>query len=170
MRLREPLLVPFSLIAAGIALAHWSPFPLQHAVLATGALALLAVIAWRRRTRWLTFLCMVPALIFAGIALAISQPRAAPPALSVPDNMLAIFEGCVVDPALLAADRERFTAELAPGARAQVALYPRMSEDHFPDLPYGTLVEFLGKVRRTHNYRDPGALTSCIFWRGSIYS
>ena len=162
MRLREPLLLPFASLAAGIAIARFVRFPLQPVLQAAGALVLLAVIAWSGRTRWLTFLCALLALLFAGIALAVSRPPVVPPALSVPDNTPAIFEGCVVDPALLSVDRERFTVELAPGARAQVSLFAREGEN-FPDLPYGTRVEFLGKVRRTHNYRDPGAFDVVYF-------
>lgn len=88
------------------------------------------------------------------------------------DNIPAIFEGCVVDPALTATDRERFTLELAPGARAQVSLASR--DGRFPALPYGTHLEFQGKVRQTHNYNDPGAFDNVqylarrhIFWNAA---
>ena len=47
------------------------------------------------------------------------------PTLSVPDNTPAIFEGCVIDPALVAADRERFTVELAPGRGRRFRSSPR---------------------------------------------
>jgi competence protein ComEC len=67
----------------------------------------------------------------------------------------AIFDGCVVEPSILAIDRERFTVELAPGARAQVSLSAKPDES-FPELPYGTLVEFQAKVRHPHNYNNPG--------------
>ena len=88
--------------------------------------------------------------------LVISRAPVPPRLLSVPDNSLAIFDGCVVDPALVGADRERFGIELAPGARAQVSLYAKPG-DSFPALPYGTLVEFQGKARTPHNYGNPGA-------------
>jgi competence protein ComEC len=173
VRLREPLLLPFASVAAGITLARYAPFPLRPVLLAAAALALLAAAAWAARCRWLTLVCTLTALVFGGIALAVSRPAELPPGLSVPDNTPAIFEGCVVDPALLAADRERFTIELAPGARAQVSLFAREGE-HFPDLPYGTRVEFPGKVRRTHNYRDPGVFDVVnflarqhIFWNAT---
>ena len=112
-------------------------------------------------------------MVFAGIALVAARPPTAPPVLSVPDNAPAILEGCVVNPALVAADRERFTLELAPGARAQVSLSAKPNEE-FPNLPYGTRVEFLGKVRRPHNYNNPGAFDAVhffarqkIFWNAS---
>ncbi len=88
--------------------------------------------------------------------------------------MPAIFEGCVVDPALVAADRERFTVELAPHARAQVSLFlhPTLSNPNpaFPELPYGSRIEFQGKVRRPHNYNDPGSFDDVHFLaRQQIY-
>lgn len=90
------------------------------------------------------------------MALVITHPAPPPRLLSVPDNTPAIFDGCVVDPALAGADRERFGIELAPHARAQVSLYARPGEQ-FPALPYGTLVEFEGKARTPHNFGNPGA-------------
>ena len=95
-------------------------------------------------------------MIFAGMVLVIARPPLAPPALSVPDSAAAIFQGCVVDPALVAADREQFGIELAPGARAQVSLFAKPNEP-YPALPYGTIVELQAKARRPHNYANPGA-------------
>ena len=90
------------------------------------------------------------------MALVAGHPAVPPRVLSVPDNSTAIFQGCVVDPALLAVDRERFGIELAPGARAQVSLYAKPDES-FPALPYGTIVELQGKARTPHNYANPGS-------------
>src|SRR5206468_3513534 len=101
-----------------------------------------------------------------------------PPSLSIPDNIPAILEGCVVDPALVAADRERFVLELAPGARAQVSLFEKTglakAGSTFPTLPYGTRLEFQGKVRRPHNFNNPGSFDAVhylarqqIYWNAS---
>jgi competence protein ComEC len=135
-------------------------------------MALLALIGYfaREETRApgrIAFVAGLGTLVFAGIAIVAARPARAPPKLSVRDNVPAIFEGCVVDPALVAADRERFTIELAPRARAQVSL---SSRGLFPDLPYGTHLEFQGKVRRTHNYNDPGTFDSVHYLaRQQIY-
>jgi competence protein ComEC len=118
------------------------------------------------------------ALVFGGIALPGARPVHPTPSLTVRDNIPAIFEGCVVDPALVAADREHFTVELAPHARAQVTLSLRPSASNpnpaFPDLPYGSRIEFQGKVRRPHNYNDPGTFDAVhylarqdIYWTAS---
>jgi competence protein ComEC len=135
-------------------------------------MAILALIAFLVRSRRLAFITTLGGLIFAGMALLGAHPVHPPPGLTVPDNTPAIFEGCVVDPALVAADREHFTIELAPRARAQVSLSLRASNPAaaFPDLPYGTHVEFEGKVRQAHNYNDPGSFDAVHFLaRQQIY-
>ncbi len=132
------------------------------------ACSLLAIPALRNG-RVAFWLAVFSALVFAGIALVARRPSSVPPGLSVTDNIPAVFEGCVVDPALVAIDREHFTVELAPGARAQVSLFAKPDEV-FPELPYGMRVEFTGKVRRPHNYNNPGAFDAVhYFARQQIY-
>lgn len=172
MRFREPFLLPFAAVAAGVTIATLQTFSFGEVALPFLALAFLTVFSHlARSSRWLLHTALLITICFAGIALVAARPVPSPPSLSVPDNVPAIFEGCVVDPALVAADRERFTIELAPHARAQVSLY---SKDEFPDLPYGTHVEFQGKVRSPHNYNDPGTFDSVhylarqqIYWSAS---
>jgi len=175
VRFYEPLLLPFAAIVAGVAIAGRQSIPLYEACAASAAMAALALIGRFAGSRRLAFATCLGALVFAGIAMVaarhMGQAAPAPPKLSVRDNVPAIFEGCVVDPALVAADRERFTVELAPHARAQVSL---SSHTLFPDLPYGTHIEFQGKVRQPHNYNDPGAFDSVhylarrqIYWTAS---
>jgi competence protein ComEC len=177
VRFREPLLLPFVSIAAGVAIASEQKIPLREACMAGAAMALLALLGYFAGSRRLAFFTGLGALIFGGIAIVAARlaylPQA-PPRLSVPDNVPAIFEGCVVDPALVAADRERFTVELAPHARAQVSLSARATPTNptglFPDLPYGTHMEFQGKVRQPHNYNDPGAFDAVHYLaRQQIY-
>jgi competence protein ComEC len=150
-----PLLLPFAFFAAGVAIAGRQSIPLPEACVAAAAMALLALTGSLAASRRLAFAACLGALVFAGTAIVAAHPPHAPPRLSVPDNVPAIFEGCVVDPALVATDREHFTVELAPHARAQVSLSAR--DGVFPGLPYGTHLEFQGKVRQSHNYNDPGA-------------
>ncbi|MEP6714810.1 MAG: ComEC/Rec2 family competence protein [Terriglobia bacterium] len=166
MRLREPLIIPFASVAAGIAMGQTLMLPRLETVYAAAALGILGALAIpRNRALALSAACC--ALVFAGMAL-VRDPVPAP-VLSVPDKVTVILEGCVVDPALTAADRERFTVELAPGARAQVVLFAKNDGD-FPDLPYGTRVEFPGKVRSPHNYNNPGSFDAVHFFaRQRIY-
>lgn len=183
MRFSEPLLLPFASVAVGVAVASSidagnQRFSLAESCIAGGALAVLGLAGYFAGSRRIAHLTCCVALVFAGTAMVAARPPHPPPTLSVPDNAPAIFEGCVADPALLAVDRERFTIELAPGARAQVSLSSRPSAEHpdgfFPDLPYGTHIEFTGKVRQTHNYNDPGAFDNVqylarqhIYWNAS---
>jgi competence protein ComEC len=155
VRLHEPLLPLCAAFAAGIATASYQPISLSEACIAGAAMAALGVVGFVAGARRAGFAAGLGAMVFAGAAAVAAHPRSRAPELSVRDNVPAIFEGCVVDPALTATDRERFTLELAPGARAQVSLSAR--DGVFPVLPYGTHLEFQGKVRRTHNYNDPGA-------------
>jgi competence protein ComEC len=169
VRFQEPLLLPFASIAAGITLDRYLPLPLLHLIFTGTALCLLALLAFLANSRRLAFATTLVALVFAGACLVGAHPASAPPVISVPDNTLAIFSGCVVDPALLAADRERFTIELAHGARAQVSLFAKPGQP-FPALPYGANIEFEGKIRRPHNYNDPGTFDAVHFLaRQQIY-
>ena len=121
MRLREPLLLPFIAFAAGVAGATYWSLPLNQVLYAASACSVLALLA-ARLGRGAMRIATGAALLFLGFALVAAHPPVPPPTLSVPDNIPAILDGCVVDPALIAADRERFTVELAPGARSQVSL------------------------------------------------
>ncbi len=170
MRLREPLILPFACLAAGIVLAEFEPISLRSTLYAGAVCAVLAVVANLVARRGIAArIAAGVAVVFAGLALVVSRPTPLPRVLSVPDNSVAIFEGCVVDPALVGADRERFGLELAPGARAQVSLYAKQG-DTFPSLPYGTVVELQGKARSPHNYANPGSFDYVHYLtRQSIY-
>jgi competence protein ComEC len=179
VRLHEPLLLPFASVAAGVAISSYQPVPFGEACLAGGAMAVLALAAHlSKSSRPIIWAASLGALVFAGSAIVAAHPPRTTPKLNVPDNVPAIFEGCVVDPALVAADREHFTVELAPHARTQVSLSAKATQTNpaglFPDLPYGTHVEFQGKVRRPHNYNDPGTFDAVhylarqqVYWTAS---
>ena len=154
-----------------MAIAEYYSIPPYASLFAGVASALLAWSSFSKG-RVAFWISLVAALAFGGLLVASRRPIRSP-GLSVPDNFPAIYEGCVVDPALLAADRERFVVELAPGARAQVSLFAKPNES-LPSLPYGTRVEFTGKARRPHNYGNPGAFDvehymarQHIFWNMS---
>ncbi len=157
MRFREPLLLPFVCLAAGIILGKYESIPANNALEAAGACIFLALAGNMVARRGLAARSAAgAAVVFLGMSLAVARALPPPRVLSVPDNTLAIFDGCVVDPGLTGGDRERFGVELASGARAAVALYARR-EENFPILPYGTVVEFQGKARTPHNFGNPGA-------------
>jgi len=173
LRFREPLLLPFACVAIGVVIASYNQFFVTESLYAIAALTALAFLATLRCSWQIAYFAAGCAMVFTGIAFVAARPAVPPPVLSVPDSAPAILEGCVIEPALVAADRERFTIELAPGARAQVSLTAKPNQS-FPNLPYGTRIEFLGKVRRPHNYNNPGAFDAVhffarqkIFWNAS---
>lgn len=175
MRIREPLLSPVFLGGTGIALGFFYPIPAASLWLALAGCSILALLAFALRSPRCVLLTASGASLAGGMMLAALHPPAAPPTLSVPDNTPVILQGCVVDPALIATEREKFVLELAPGARAQVSLFSK--DGNFPALPYGTPVEFTGKVRTTHNYRNPGSFDAVhylarqlIYWNISADS
>jgi competence protein ComEC len=146
--------------------------PLTDTLYACIGSALLAIGAARKGPR-AAGVATAAALVFFGCSIVGARPARNPPVLSVPDNVPTILAGCVVDPALVASDREKFTVELAPGARSQVSLFEKPGES-FPRLDYGTQVEFTGKVRTPHNYNNPGSFDNThylarqkIFWTAS---
>ncbi|HWD99927.1 MAG TPA: ComEC/Rec2 family competence protein, partial [Bryobacteraceae bacterium] len=175
MRFREPLLFPAFFAGTGIAFGFLYPLSSTPLLLAFALLAGLAALAFAIHSPQPGRIALSAALFAGGALLPVLRPFPIAPGLSVPDNTPAILQGCVVDPALIATDREKFVLELAPGARAQVSLYSRNLE--FPALPYGTLIEFTGKVRTTHNYRNPGSFDAVhylarqrIYWNISADS
>ncbi|HVV46276.1 MAG TPA: ComEC/Rec2 family competence protein, partial [Bryobacteraceae bacterium] len=157
MRFREPLLLPFACLAAGIVLGKYESIPARGSLLAAAGCVFLALIGSAVARRGVAArVAAGTAVVFLGMALAAGRALPPPPVLSVPDNTLAIFDGCVIDPGLTGGDREHFGIELAPGTRAEVSLYARAGE-RFPTLPYGTAIEFQGKARVPHNFGNPGA-------------
>ena len=86
-----------------------------------------------------------------------------------------IVAGCVVEPTVFAEDRAQFTLELEPGARARV-LMPTDEGDPAPTrLAYGQRIEIEARLRRPHNFNNPGSFDYAaylarrnIFWTASM--
>jgi competence protein ComEC len=152
--LRDPLLAPLAAIAAGILVSRFVPFETRELLTAIAALFFLGILSLRRQSRILAAICCLLALFLAGAFTAVAHRPAPPPELDAEGPV--ILSGCVVEPPVVAGGRERFLLELDPGARAQVTLYVREGEEP-PKLNYGQRVEFDAKVRRPHNFGNPGA-------------
>jgi competence protein ComEC len=114
------------------------------------------------------------ALVFAGALCAVANRMGPAPELDVEGPAPVILSGCVVEPPALFEEREQFVLELDPGARARVNLYLRPGEAP-PPLRYGQRVEIVARVRRPHNFRNPGAFDYVrylarqdIYWTASV--
>ena len=167
------MVLPFAALAGGILLARSFQLSLPEAILPLAGFTALAVVAGLYKAFWAKWVSGLMAVMALGAALWLFHLPDAPPKLSVPDGESVILEGCVVDPGLVAADREKFVMELARNARVQVSLFVREGSD-FPALPYGSKIEFLGKIRSPHNYNNPGSFDFThylarqeIFWNAS---
>lgn len=160
--MREPLLAPLAAVALGILLARAVPFEAKELWLAIAAFAfVLAACLWRKERALGIASCLL-ALLAAGALVTVAHQPPPPPELDTADGAPVILSGCVVEPAILAREREQFTVELAPSARARVNWYVRDGESA-PAFQYGQLVEFPAKTRRPHNYQNPGAFDYAHF-------
>ncbi|MBZ5676680.1 MAG: ComEC/Rec2 family competence protein [Acidobacteriia bacterium] len=169
---REPLVLPLAAFAAGILLNQAAPFSTREAALATLAIAILAFLP---SSPWIKRTTVLLAMFFAG-AFAGAWHRPGPASeIDATSREIVILAGCVVEPTVFGEDRAQFTLELDPGARAQV-LIPSDEGDPPPQsLSYGQRVEIEARVRRPHNFNNPGSFDYAaylarrnIFWTASM--
>ncbi len=154
--MRDPLVAPLAATAIGILISRFVSFEIRELLAAGAGFLLLALLAGWRRSRPLEWVCAMLAMAVAGAFLATLHRPGAPPVLDAAFNETVILSGCVVTPPSLYEGRNQFLLELEPGARARVNLYLREGEAP-PALRYGQKIEIDGRVRRPHNFGNPGA-------------
>jgi len=182
----DPLLLPAIAVALGILLCRLLDLTIVESAWPIAAFLALTLISWFLGERnpppaadppinpLLRKVCLLLAFLFLGsLAESLHRPGPPPEIDSGPREIL-LLEGCVVEPTILSADRERFTLELAPRARARVSLTLRDSETP-QRLDYGQRVEIDARVRRPRNYNNPGAFDYAsylarqdIYWTASM--
>lgn len=147
------------------------PLDLTTSIVASFLLFALAFLAGLRKSRVLLWTCVALGSLFAGPVTAILRAPAPEPELDAASGETVSLSGCIVDPPRLSEDRQQFTLELAPGARARVSLYLKEGEQP-PNLSYGQNVEVVGRVRKPRNYQNEGAFDiqgflarQRIFWQ-----
>ncbi len=167
--MRNPLLPPFFALAGGVAAARFVSFSLSELGLAVAALAVLAALAFWKSTRRAALAAVLVASFFAGAFLAVAHRPGTPPEIDAAASEVVILNGCVVNPPVFSANREQFTLELAPQARVRVSLYVKPGE-RLPYFGYGRIVELDARLRRTHNFRNPGSFDYAAYLaRQDIY-
>ncbi|HEY3838334.1 MAG TPA: ComEC/Rec2 family competence protein [Bryobacteraceae bacterium] len=171
--MKEPLLLPFLALAAGIVISHASAIPRSQGALAITGFALLFLLARYSRIRWAVWTCGLLGAVSVGIFLDAYHRPGPPPQLDTPDGTPVLLAGCVVSPSDILADHETFTLELDAGARARINLYRREGEPAHA-LRYGQNIEIEAKVRTPHNFNNPGAFDDAgflahqnIYWIGT---
>jgi competence protein ComEC len=154
--MRDPLIAPLAAVAGGILVSRFVVFELRELLCASAALFALSVLALWRDNRRLAAVCSLLGLLFAGGMVGLIHRPGAPPELDARAREVVVLSGCVVEPPAFSEGREKFVLELAPEARAQVSLYLKEG-GMAPDLRYGQRIEFPARVRRTHNFENPGS-------------
>ena len=114
-------------------------------------------------------------MLFAGALASAWHRPGPPPEIDATSKEIVILAGCVVEPTVFGEDRAQFTLELAPGARAQVLIPSDEGDPPPPRLSYGQRVEIEARVRRPHNFNNPGSFDYAaylarrnIFWTASM--
>jgi competence protein ComEC len=128
------------------------------------------------RTSACATICTALMFFFLGsFTEAIHRPGP-PPTIDAGPRETMILEGCVVEPTVLSPSREQFTLELAPHARARVSLTLR-DNDPPQRLDYGQHIEIDARIRRPHNYNNPGSFDYAgylarqdIYWTATMPS
>lgn len=172
--MREPLLLPLAALIAGICLSRSIPFSLREACIATALFASVGLLSYWRGSRLLTRICTSLAILATGAGVDLVHKPGPAPTIDAASEEVIVLSGCVVDPPVFTADREHFTVELAPGARARVSAALR-PDDKPLQLDYGQQVEFDGRVRPPRNFGNPGAFDyvrylnrQSIYWTASV--
>ncbi len=137
-------------------------------------MTVLTVFALAANAKWLKKTSALLAVFFTG-ALTEAWHRPGPaPTIDAGSKEIMILKGCVVEPTVFSQNREQFTLELDPGARARVSF--NLDDDVEPQrLNYGQLIEIEARIRAPHNYNNPGDFDYAlylarqkIFWTASM--
>lgn len=172
--MRNPLLLPLVAMITGILLGRG--FDLRAGESAAAALALGAVtmLARLKAGSGLTRVAPLTAMLFLGAAIADWHRRGSPPELDAGPRETVLLEGCVVEPSVFSSDREQFTLELAPKARAHVSLSLETG-DVGDQLRYGERVQIEARVRPPHNFNNPGGFDYAgylarqnVYWTAAV--
>jgi competence protein ComEC len=170
--MRDPLILPLAAVAAGILLDQRLEFSMGETAAAAGLLVLLAI---PPSSRWLSTTAVSLALIFAGAFLDAWHRPGPRPEIDAQFREIVILDGCVVDPTAFSEDRAQFTLELEPGVRARVLVPFDENDPPPPRMVYGQRVEIEARIRRPHNFQNPGSFDYAgylahrgIFWTATV--
>ena len=173
MRFREPLLIPTVFFACGIVADRFLQFSLSQLLVAGVCLTCVLVAAWvwARRSVCLPVWTLIAV---SGCAAAVWHRAPAPPQLDAESTEELLVTGCITEPPETNPGRQRIVVSLEPGARMRATWTP-IRDEKLPALHYGQTVEFNAKVRKPHNFRNPGSFDFIgflerqqIYWTGSV--
>lgn len=172
--MRDPLIPPLVAVVAGVVTGRLLGFSVHESMWPIVAFLALGAIAYGRRSKWLGRVCVMLAILFVGVFAEAWHRPGPPPEIDAGSREIVLLTGCVVEPTAFSPSREQFTLELDPGARARVSLSLR-DGDAPQRLDYGQKVEIEGRMRRPHNFNNPGSFDYAaylarqkIFWTASM--
>ena len=171
--LTEPLLLPAVLLGTGILASRFIEFRTNEANFAACWIAFLCLFAWWRGYTRASRLAGSVLFLFVGIwTERAHRPDTSFTMETSPEEVVTI-EGCVVEPPSFSDGRERLVVELTKGARVRLTMNVREGEA-LPKLQYGDRIETGAKLRKPHNFGNPGAFDmegylakQSILWTGS---
>lgn len=174
--MREPLWAPTAALAAGVLAARLASLSFLESAVAAGLCAALALVGLRAPRPAAGLCSLLFGFGFAGAALSTSAPEPPPDRI---DRLLADFDlelpvrltGWVSEPPESLPDADRFTLAVESVFAAQPAsggvriTVNRPLEDPPLRLEYGERLELLARLRRPHNYGNPGAFDRVRYLR-----
>jgi competence protein ComEC len=167
---REPLILPLVYVAAGILAGRMFGFSLRESGWPITAFLILAI-ATRPRNRVLVRVCVALTLLFVGVFAEAWHRPGPPPVIDAGSRETVILSGCVVEPTVFSNNREQFTLELDSELKARARVTLTLADDTAPQrLDYGQRVEIEARVRRPHNFNNPGSFDYAAYLaRQNIY-
>jgi competence protein ComEC len=155
--MRDPLILPFFALAAGILAARAGGVAPGEAAAAAAAFILLAGLSTRccsSRFRLIPILCILAALGALDAGLQTSHPPEPSPV--IPETVQRV-QGCIVENGVYRDGLLRLKVALQPGAVIYASVAPQ-GDDPLPPLPVaGTRVSLEGEIRSPRSYRNPGS-------------
>jgi competence protein ComEC len=159
---REPLILPLACIATGILAGRLLGFSTHESAWPIAAFLILAI--GGRGNRVLLPACIGLALFFTGIfAEALHRPGP-PPVIDAGSRETVTLSGCVVEPTVFSTNREQFTLELDSDLKARARVTLSLADGDTPQrLDYGQRIEIDARIRRPHNFNNPGSFDYAAF-------
>lgn len=155
--MRDPLILPFFALAAGILAARAGGVAPREAALAAAAFTLLAGLSWRLCSKRFLAIPVLFALAALGALDAGLRTAAAPEPAPVTPGEIQTVQGCVADNGVYRDGRLRFKLQIGPEAAVYTTVVPH-GDDPPPRLPLaGTRVSVEGEVRLPRSYNNPGS-------------
>ncbi len=175
--MRYPLVAPLAAFAAGILAAQLARFNFPELLISISLLALLALLGLRRGAPWGGVAACLAGFCLAGAMWASLPSVSSGDAVDVAADRMGLnlaqpvrARGWVREPPVVRADRDQFVLavesvdDVPACGGVRVTAIRRPGEPPL-ELHYGERVEFLARLRRLHNFENPGGFDRVQYLR-----